>query len=77
MKVDLFALRPHDTETLGAVFDLLTKHCDAKQCEQFLADLTHWHRAQGSRTPERQRETARQELEQWQQFLNSLPEGTS
>jgi hypothetical protein len=74
MTVDLFALRPYDTEALGEVIDLLTAHCDARQCEQFLADLTHWHRLQGHRVPARERDDARRQLEEWQQFISSLRE---
>lgn len=70
--IDLFAIKPYDTEAIGAVIDRLMAHCDAQQTEQFLGDLTHWHRIQGHRVPERERDDARRQLEEWQQFINTL-----
>ncbi len=72
--IDLFTIRPYDTEEIGTVIDLLTEHCDTQQVEQFLADFTRWHRIQGHRATERDREDARIALEEWQRFLTSLSE---
>jgi hypothetical protein len=67
--INLRTLDPTDQAAIGRLVDLLTDHCDVDQVEQFLADLTRWHRGAGSRL---QREEARRELDQWQQFVDSL-----
>jgi hypothetical protein len=40
MTVDLFALKPYDTETIGTVIDQLMTNCDGDQVERFLDGLS-------------------------------------
>jgi hypothetical protein len=70
--IDLFALKPYDTEALGTVIDLLVANCDTGQVEHFLADFTRWHRLQGHRASQRERDEAFIQLQQWQRYLDSL-----
>lgn len=72
--IDLFTLSPNDRRTLGEVIDRLAAHCDTEQVERFLSDLGHWHRIQHRRVRRHEVDDARRELEQWQRFINSLPE---
>lgn len=74
MTIDLFALKSNDARTLVEVIDLLAQHCDVGQVEHFLTDLERWHRLQGRRFPQRDRDDAEIELRQWQHFINRLPE---
>jgi hypothetical protein len=70
--VDLFALRATDTKALAEVIDALHAHCDTGQVEHFLGDFSRWHRIQGRRVPQQERDDAFIELQQWQQFINGL-----
>ncbi len=72
--IDLFTLRATDSRALGEVIDVLNAHCDTGQAEHFLADFTRWHRLQGRQFKQRERDEAFLELQQWQQFINRLPE---
>ncbi len=72
MTIDLFTLRANDTRALAEVIDVLHAHCDTGQVEHFLADFARWHRIQGRRVPQQERDAAETELLQWQQFLDNL-----
>ncbi len=72
--IDIFTIRATDSRALGDVIGLLAGPCDTGQVEHFLADLTRWHRLQGHRATQRERDAAFLELQQWQRFLDGLSE---
>jgi hypothetical protein len=70
--INLFTVRPYDTEMIGQVIDRLMVDCDAGQVEHFLNDFTRWHRLQGHRASQRERDEAEVQLRQWQTYLDGL-----
>jgi hypothetical protein len=75
--IDLFTLSPNDRRAVDALIDRLAAHCDTAQVEQFLHDLAHWHRIQHRRVSAHAYQDAKRALEEWQDYINRLPELTS
>lgn len=75
--IDILSIRPTDTATIAQLVDLLHEHCDTDQCERFLSDLYRWNRLHERTTRNLERSEEWQEIQQWREFILSLPTSTT